>query len=244
MTSPKNSGLFFCLLFFPVLLTFVSCSARIEGVVREGGSAELSLSMSLEPRTVALIRSLQSFMGDEGAEEPVLDGPSIARSMAAAPGVRSVILRNTGPSALEGTVSIYNIGNFLVEGLAEDRFIRFTEGRGAGNSSIVITLDRNSAPLLISRLSPEIEDYLSSFFAPVVLGETSTVQEYLDLLAQVYGRPLANEVAAARIRARIQFPRPITSIQGGTASGRFAEFDVPLVDILVLERPLRYEVRW
>jgi len=71
-----------------------------------------------------------------------------------------------------------------------------------------------------------------------------TTREYLDLVASIYSRLLANEIAEARIRATIDFPRPITSIQGGAFVGRRAEFDISLLDILVLEQPLRYEVSW
>jgi len=93
-------------------------------------------------------------------------------------------------------------------------------------------------------LSPEVEEYLSALMAPAVLGETSTKKEYLDLLASIYGRPLANETEAALIKLNVEFPRNVSSVQGGIARGRQAEFNVPLVDILVLESPLRYEVNW
>ena len=237
--------------FIPLWIAFFSCSARIEGVVREGGAAEIALSTSLEPRTTALIRSLRGFMGDT-VEAPILDGPSITNSMATAPGIRSVSLMNTGPSALAGTISISNVGDFLsvqgqsnpAGGTAGGRFINYTEGRSQGASSIIIVLDRISAPGVISRLSPEVGEYLEALMAPVVLGETSTRQEYLGLVAMVYGRALADEINAARIRASIEFPRPITMVRGGIASGRRVDFDIPLVDLLVMEQPLRYEVNW
>jgi len=232
------------LIFFAFLLTaFSSCSARVDGVVKEGGAAVLTLKTSLAPRTSALIRSLKNFMG-EGADGPVLDGEAMGRSMAAAPGIGSVSLVNTGPSALEGSISISNVGNFLARGGARSRFITYNEGRAVGTSSIVIVLDRQSAPEIISMLSPEIEEYLSALMAPAVLGEDSTKQEYLDLLASVYGRPLSNEIAEARINAQIDFPRTVTTARGGQAKGKLAEFDIPLVDVLVLENPLEYEVSW
>jgi hypothetical protein len=162
--------------------------------------------------------------------------------MASAPGTGSVLLKNTGPSALEGNITIANVSNFLFSRGDDSRFITYSEGQE--RSSIVISLDRNSAPDLISRLSPEVEEYLSALMAPVVLGEKSTRQEYLDLVSMVYGRPLANEIAAARIRTFIEFPRQVREVKGGLFSGRRAEFDVSLLDILVLETPLRYEVSW
>jgi len=219
---------------------FFSCSARIDGVVREGGAAELKLQTALEPRTAALIRSMRGFMG-EANNEPVLDGPAISGSMDAAPGVRSVSFMNTGPEAMEGGISISNVGDFLDSG-GGNRLITFTEGRET--SSIVVTLDRNSAPEIISRLSTEVEEYLQALMAPVVLGEPDTRLEYIALISAVYGRPLANEISEAKIRASIEFPRAIKTISGGTATGRQAQFEVPLLDVLVLESPLQYEVSW
>ena len=231
----------FFFLFLPFLTLMFSCVTEITGVIREGGAAELTLDTTMGPRTTALIRSLRAFAGDE-ANAPILDGSAITSSMALAPGVRAVSLRNTGPEVMVGSISISNLGNFLTLPNVENQFVTFTEGRSA--SSIVVLLDKASAPQLISLLSPEISDYLSALMAPVVLGETMTASEYLNLVASVYSRPLANEIAEARIRVTIEFPRPVTSIHGGTFSGTRAEFDISLLDILVLERPLRYEVNW
>ena len=229
------------LLYIPLLALFFSCSARIDGAVRDGGAAELRFQTALEPRAAALIRSLRGFMGG-AADGPLLDAQAIARSLGSAAGIRSLSLNNTGPQALDGTISVSNIGDFLATSGAGSRFITFTEGRDS--SSIVITVDRDSAPELIARLSPEAEEYLTALMAPAVLGERSTRQEYLSLVASVYGRPLADEIAAGRIRASIEFPRPVRSVLGGNAAGRTALFDIPLLDVLVLETPLRYEVRW
>jgi len=233
----------FVFLFFPLAAPLLSCTASIDGIVREGGSADITISAAVEPRTVALILSIRGFMGG-AADAPILDGPAITGSMIAAPGVISASFVNAGPTALNGNLSISNVGDFLIAGDAEGQFITFTEGATAGASSITINLDRSSAPGLISRLSPELAEYLSALMAPVILGEAMSRQEYIGLVTMVYGRLLADELAAARIRASIQFPRTITAVQGGTATGNRAEFDIPLLDLLVMEQPLRYEVRW
>ena len=224
---------------------FFSCSARIDGVLREGGAANLTLKTALEPATFTLLRSIMGFMREEG-EKPVLDGEAIGRSISSAPGIRSVSLKNTSSASIEGSISLTNVGDFLAlkDGSAKSRFITYTEGRTTGSSSITIRLDKASAPEIISMLSPEVEDYLSVLMAPVVLGDTSTKQEYLDLLASIYGRPLSNEIAEAKIRVFIEFPRPVTAVRGGTATGKQAEFSVPLLDILVLEQALQYQIYW
>lgn len=222
---------------------FFSCSAKIDGILKEDGSAELSLETSLGRQTRALIRSIMGVAGSHG-EEVVLNGEEISRSMANAPGIRAVSLKNTSPTAIQGTISLSNVGGFLTAASSKSRFITYTSGRTAGSSSIVIALDRSSAPHVISMLSPEVEDHLMLLMAPALFGDATTKQEYLDLLAGVYGRPLADEIANSKVALSVEFPRQITSVKGGKAAGRKAEFEVPLTDILVLEEPLRYEVVW
>ena len=225
-------------IFSLLFLALFSCSTRIDGLVREGGSAEISLESSLEPRTLTLLQSLMGFMGV--APGAILDGESISRSMALAPGIGSVSLKNAGPAAIEGTISVSNLDRFLSGG--DNAFISYSED--AGLSSLSIVLNKQNAPLLISRLSPELEGYLSALMAPVVLGETMTKQEYLDLVSSIYSRALANEIAASRMEIFLDFPRPLLEVTGGTSLGRRAEFSIPLADILVLEQPLRYELKW
>jgi hypothetical protein len=230
---------YFFLLFLPFLAVFLSCSARIDGVVMTGGSAEINVRASLGPRTVSLVQSLRSFMGDT-RNTTILDGETITRSLSAASGIKSASLKNTSSEALEGTIVISSLGDLLLS--EKDMFITYSES--TASSSITVVLDRNSAPLIVSRLSPEVEEYLSALMAPVVLGEYMSSGEYLSLISMVYGRPLADEIAGARIKASVEFPRPVTSVSGGSSSGKRAEFDIPLLDILVLEKPLRYEIKW
>ena len=226
-------------LFSVVLIS--SCSARVDGVVLDGGSAEVELSASLGPRTIALIRSVRGFMGETN-EAPILDGPGISGSMSTAPGINSINLVNNSPSVIGGAISISNVGDFLALAGTESRLITYTNE--ANHSSIIIYLDMENAPLFVSMLSPEVEEYLMTLMVPFVVGERFTKDEYLALLTAVYGAPLADEIRGASIRALIQFPRPVRSVEGGAYTGRNAEFNISLLDLLVLEEPLRYEVRW
>jgi hypothetical protein len=69
-------------------------------------------------------------------------------------------------------------------------------------------------------------------------------EEYLALVSSLYGQAVADEISQGSIRASISFPGPISAVKGGTWTGNRAGFDIPLADLLVLETPLVYEVRW
>jgi hypothetical protein len=227
-------------------LLFGSCSARLDGALRRDGTAALTLEAALEPRMAALIRSLAALSRDAGpppAEAPLIDGVAISRSLAVAPGIAGAALVNTGPEAVAGSVTISRVDELLaLPGTREERLIAY-EQDGAGGR-LTITIDRVSGPSLLALISQDVKDYLSALMAPVSTGEALSRTEYLALVAAVYGRGIAEEIAAARIRLAIDFPGPVLSAQGGSVSGSRARFEVPLADLLVLERPLVYEVRW
>jgi hypothetical protein len=240
----------FCLGAMLPVVFFCSCSGRVDGAIRQDGSsagAELALDISLQPRMAALIRALSRNLGGAAPGRPVIDGPAIARSLAAAPGVSAAALENTGPAAVRGTVRIANLDEFLaVPGMIPG-------GKLTGNSlllkydpagTLLIHLDRETGPRILSLLSEEVNAYLSALLAPVATGESITRAEYLGLVATIYGKPVADEIASATVEISLEAPRAITFIRGGSAGGRLARFSISLPDLLVLEQPLDYEISW
>ena len=225
---------------------FGSCAARINGSLLAGGQADLHINVSLEPRMAALIVRLAGATGQDQAGANVLDGPAISASMQAAPGIGAVSLANTAPAAVAGPVRISQLGDFLALGAGSDAanhgFITFEQGPQGGRCLISLSLD--TGPAMLALLSEEITDYLSALMAPIATGEVLAKDEYLDLVAMVYSRGIADEIAQSRIRASLDLPGAVQSARGGTFSGRRAEFDVSLLDILVLETPVSYEVTW
>ena len=241
MNIIKNLSVFPFIL--PVFLAFsflfFSCSARIDGTVKDGGEAAFTFKTNLEPVTLNLLRKMSNFFGENSG--PVLDGTAIENSLKSAPGVKTARVRNAGPESLDGSVSISDVNDFLAF-----QFISYKEGAGA--SSLAIALSKESAPEIVSLLSPDVCEYLEALMAPAVvpeaLGEGITKLEYLDLVSSVYGRPLANEIAAASFIAYIEFPRALKGVKGGIGRGKTAEINIPLIDILVLEEPLFYTFSW
>jgi hypothetical protein len=240
-----------------LLLIAASCTARINGSLQGDGRADLQIYVALEPRITALIGGLAAAGGAMQPGAPILDGPAIAASMAKAPGVASAVFKNTAPTAIEGPVKIARIGDFLAPGLAASAaldtargkkgpsFITFEQNvapRTGGRCTINLSLE--SGPEILALISPDMGDYLSALMAPLATGEALTKTEYLTLAASVYGRGIADEISKAFFRASIDFPGPVQSVTGGTFSGKKAEFAIPLLDILVLETPLSYEVTW
>ena len=200
----------------------------------------MSVYAALEPRMSALITGFAAAAG-MAPGTPILDGPAISASMAGAPGIASAALVNTTPISIDGLVRSSNVGEMLSAGGTD--FITFEQG-DSGGGRFAARLDRTSGGAVLSLISPDISNYLAALMAPVATGEALTREEYLFLVRSVYGAGIADEISAAKIIAWMDFPGPIQSVRGGTFSGRRAEFAIPLLDILVLDIPLSYEVVW
>ena len=236
---PAASGaLFLC-------IVLSSCSARIDATLRADGSAEARVSASIEARTAALIRNLSGLSGVQ-ADRPVLDAAALSASLRASPAVRSAALRNIDDRRVSGILSI---GDFRL--LASD-----SAARGSGSRPFVLVekvekggavhvhLDRTSAGSVLTALSPEIGEYLEALMAPAATGEELTKSEYLSLVSSVYGSSVSAEIASAELELALTLPLPASSVTGGRISGGIAEFTIPLVDLLVLEKPIDLSAVW
>jgi hypothetical protein len=226
-------------LWIPVaaVMLLASCSGQITGAVQTNEQGEFIIEAELAPASARLLAPLSP---SAAQSMPVLDAGVISRSLKDAPGVAAAQMRNTSPENIVGSIGFSKISDFLMAG--EFRFITWEQGPASGRA--VIAIDRSKGPQMIALLSQDVADYLSAVMAPIATGELLSKTEYLRLVTSVYGAAIAREIENAEITASIGFPGHITMAQGGDFSGSTARFRAKLLDLLVLEQPLGYEVRW
>jgi hypothetical protein len=196
-----------------------------------------------------LIKGFSAIMGNPQAktpDQPLLDAAEITKSLSAAPGIASVYMQNLSPASIAGTIRISQVDQFLLlpNSQTGTRFITYTPAQGSASGRLTIELNRSSGPQVLALFSDNVRAYLSALMAPVATGENLYKSQYLDLVASIYTKPVADEIASARINVVITFPGAISAVRGGTFSGNQARFEIPLTDLLVLNPPLRYEVSW
>jgi len=224
---------------FSAVFTLFSCTARIDGNITANGSAVMTVNMSIGQRMTALIKSMAAAGGQENIQ--ILNGQAISKSMSQAPGIDSVSLKNTSQTAVDGQVKISKINLFLNEVKGKE-FINFEQGTAGGKCVFSVNIDNSQ--IILEHLSKDVSDYLNAIMAPAATGEKMSRNEYLEIVASFYNKGISDEIAASKVRVSIDFPGAVTSAKGGTFSGKKAVFDIPLLDLLVLETPLVYEVNW
>ncbi|MDR2803301.1 MAG: hypothetical protein LBB22_03305 [Treponema sp.] len=245
----KNQHVFYIFIIM-VMASCISCSTRIDGEIHSNGSAGLKLSSILLPNISRLLKTL-AVNGGSANEIPVLDAGLLNKAIARITGVETAALRNTAADSVDGRIAISSLSIFLgrlsgslpVENSAKRvPFAVLKQTDYGGN--LTVTINRDTGRDFLSLISTELLDYLSALMAPVATGEVISKTEYLELVASVYGRAIADELSQAKISLSIDFPGPVENVRGGTYRGSRVEFIIHLLDILVLDVPLVYEVFW
>jgi hypothetical protein len=228
-----------------------ACSTNISGKITKTGGADLSLKTNLAPKTVNLLLSISGKMdgGAKNSEKNItlLDAEQINEALRQTQGVKSVALHNQSPQGIQGKVEIAEI----------DKFLSFAGNKTAPNArafsvwqsdaqggKLSVMLSRSNSQAILASISPDLIDYLSAIMAPCATGENLSKAEYVDLVASVYGKDIVSEIKSASFKASLTMPKSVKSVKGGTKTGDRADFDIPLLDILVLDKALVYEIEF
>jgi hypothetical protein len=213
------------------------CDAKLDAQLYRGGKAEIAISAGLGDVCTALVKRLTG--GDVPARSQ-LDAAVLSENFNAVNGVASARFTQKTQGAVEGRLVVSSFAEIFA--FAGGNAVVWEESAAGGSFSV--TLDRRHTQEFITNISAELAGYLSTIMAPIATGEELTKSEYLDEVTAIWGKPLADEISESRFVLSLTAPTPIRSAQGGNRSGRTAYFDIPLVDLLVLESPLVYKISW
>jgi hypothetical protein len=222
--------------FIPVLLlTFSSffvltgCNSSIEASIGSDGTATFQMSTALLP-------SLHTVLG--GA----LKAAEISKTLLSMPAVQAASFSDTSSTSFSGSGTISDLNRFLsIEGAAKCISLSTSGGR----TRLSIALDRDTAPGLVSLLSLDMQDYLSVLVPPILMGTTLSQAAYLAQLSTMgYSKALTGELQSAKISLKLSLPANVVSVNGGTFSGKTAEFSLPILDLMVLDKPVKWEIVW
>jgi hypothetical protein len=180
-----------------------------------------------------------------GTDALIFDAALMNREFAKVPGIASVSLKNTTADSVEGPLVISRVDRFLNGFSSAGKPLSFVDWKqSATGGSLAIRIDSGTGPGLLKLAPPFIAVYLTALMAPIATGESLGRDEYLLLASSVYGKGIADEIRGSALSFSIDFPGPVSGIAGGTFKGSRAEFKIPLLDLLVLDKPLVYDVRW
>lgn len=101
------------------------------------------------------------------------------------------------------------------------------------DNQLILNVSPETMIAFAQSLPEEFLVYMSMLAAPVFTGEPMTQEEYLGLIAALYGQPLADEIEQADIKITLESP-----------SGKKQTFNLPLVEFFTLTEEKTFSIRY
>jgi hypothetical protein len=115
---------------------------------------------------------------------------------------------------------------------------------GTGWSELSLRLERGKGDALAA-LFPGIDPALLEALSPPLLSaDELSRSEYREMLASILGERTMAVIDTSPVRLSLAAPGPVISSSGGRLSGSVLELSIPVLELLVLEKPIELSIRW
>jgi hypothetical protein len=237
----------FCIgaVFLAATVLFSACSAQASSVIKTDGSATISVQASMPEALAAKFRKLASVGDSSGAgqTDSFFNASAIRSSLAKNPGITVLSLEQPGPYSINLELSERSLDELASSSDLKKAGV-LTLARGPHWTECRFRLARGEASAL-SALMPGIDPNLLDTLSPPALEEDPvTVDEYKTMLKTVLGGKAMPAMEAASIKLSITAPGAVIDSGGGSLSGSTLSATLPIIDLLVLEKPIEVWIRW
>ncbi|HTX73223.1 MAG TPA: hypothetical protein VMC79_10400 [Rectinemataceae bacterium] len=225
----------------PALLVLVlgSCASSVAAALGPDGGASISVSAAVP----ALVASKLRALAQTGETAPLFDLAAIRRSLAKEAGVSVLSLSSGSPNSLQANFSVASLSRLAASPELQNTAL-LTPERGPGWTGIRIRLERGEASAL-AKLFPGIDPYILDALSPPALEQDPvSADEYRTMLTSVLGQKAMSELDSTRVSVSLTAPATVLESGGGELHGKTLELSLPIIDILVLEKPVEFWLRW
>ena len=224
------------------VIALCSCSSQQEIVISAGGSGTASIDIRLNKILVDYVRELAEATGTQDLlpKDSLFDQKEIERSIAGRPGVSITSISSPDPESLNLELSFEHIETFFATEELLNQTGVLTLSRRAGNTFLRLVLNRQNYGQ-IAGLFPILSHPLVATLGPSEDYEISE-SEYLEMMVFIFGDAGPTAVQESTIDIRIVVDGELVSQRGGTTHGQEVHFQLPLLQVLLLNQPVDYLV--
>jgi hypothetical protein len=219
-----------------------SCSTKQTIVIRSDGSGTLAMH-------VEVARLLHEYVArlSEVSDKPVLgpggaffDAESMRKDFESRPGVTVTKAATPSNDSLDLELSFNSIQDIFAQDQPLKNAAALAYSESDGKKTIRLHLDRSNYPQL-ARMFPLLASPAFAAFGPQV-NDTTTDDEYMEMVRFSIGDDAPALLKKSYLTLTLAPEGQILSQSGGELTGGAAVFRIPLVRLLVLDKPLDYSV--
>jgi hypothetical protein len=222
-----------------------ACSINQTIAVKADGSGTAAMRVQTTKQFREYVLSIEEVSGQSelAKQGKIFDVAAIQKDLAARPGITVKRVASPNPDLLEvelGFRSIQEVYSSTDPKVASTGVLRYSES--GGRKSLKIHLDRKNFAQL-SDVFPGLSGPVFQGLAPQENDQT-TEADYLDMIQFSLGPDGPALLKQSFIDLVVKPEGQILDQTGGTVAGGAVTFHIPLLRVLVLDKPLDYSVTW
>ncbi|HBE45917.1 MAG TPA: hypothetical protein DHU26_10115 [Spirochaetaceae bacterium] len=227
-------------------ILFVSCSGSLDATLKTDGSVRAAVRLDVPD---ALSGRVRQFVG-LGSREPLFNTEAVRNQFLGRTSIMLVDASTPSPEVLTSVVWVPNIDALIADtSLVPQGMIQFrkipAQGSAPAMRELSVSLSRENAPYML-KLFPGVDKRIVESLSPPALepDPVSAAEYRLNLEQVIIGKKYMAAFDACAVDIVITVPRAIAAAAGGSFSGPIFRAKLPLFDLLTLEKPIVFSVRW
>lgn len=226
------------------LLAVSACSINQTLAIKADGSGTATLRVETSKAFREYVLSIEEVSGQTelSRQGKIFDVKTIEKDLQARPGVTVKKVASSSPDLLDVELAFRSVAEMYssAESVSSTGVIEYSEA--GGRKTLKLHLDRQNFKQL-STVFPGLKGPVFEGLAPQE-NEQITESDYLDMIQFSLGPQGPDLVKKSFIDLTVKPEGGITSQTGGTAVSGGVTFHIPLLRVLVLDKPLDYSVSW
>jgi hypothetical protein len=230
-------------LFAALALTLAACSVNQVLVIKADGSGTTTMRVVTTKLLREYVLDLQAVTGiAPAADGSIFDVPKLQKEFAARPGLTVKKIASPSPDVLETEIGFRSVEEVYgsVESVKKSGLLLYTVA--GGQKSLKVHIDRKNFKELAA-VFPAMNSAAFEGIAPQEQ-DAITEAEYLDMIKFTLGPDGPEALKGSFIDLVVKPEGTIVSQTGGTAKNGSVTFRIPLIRLLLLDKPLDYALVW
>lgn len=219
-----------------------SCGVNEEIYLKKDGSGTVSSRIEVKQILVDYFANFAEVTGDSTdiSDGKLFDKEEIKKEIEKKPGVKVASIKTSGKNLLTTKLEFTNIEEIFKseKDLTSAGVISLTDS--GSNKEFRFHLDKKNYKQL-STLIPVLSNPIMESLGPQEDDSTSE-SDYLDMISFALGKDGPKAVKNSFVNVIVHVQGKIISQKGGKVSGKIVTFSIPLINILLLNKPLDYTI--
>lgn len=225
-----------------ILCIFLLSSCVVANRMTFTGSAagKNHVDLAVDDFFVGVLEDLSDWE-DKGNNDPILDVAvnDFVKKLNESQTTSGVRFLEAGPNTYLGDFSFADFNTLVFDlsnGLADQSILTMSSQDGRTHVEININMDNYEQ---LTKIIPFLADPNFEVYGPLYNHDLSEA-EYLEMVSFILGEQCPSSIAKSSIRLQVAAPSDITGHNGTLKNAKLVEFTFPLIDFLLLHKPIQF----